>query len=73
MQDFDHMTPFSPTKVGKYLMMTLEDAAKPRGVFGKPEAVPTKPPKPKQPDEFTLRVKAHEEEMKKAKDVENKS
>ena len=74
MQDFDHMTPFSPSKVGKYLVMDLEDAAKPRGVFGKPDSSPPKPAsKPKQPDDFALRVKAHEEEMKKAKNVENKS
>lgn len=72
-EHFNSVTPFRASNVAQYIEMTLDDAAKPRGVFGKPEAVPTKPPKPKQPDEFTLRVKAHEEEMKKAKDVENKS
>lgn len=72
-EHFNSVTPFRASNVAQYIEMTLDDAAKPRGVFGKPEAVPTKPPKPKQPDDFALRVKAHEEEMKKAKDVENKS
>lgn len=73
-EHFNSVTPFRASNVAQYIEMDLEDAAKPRGAFGKPDLSPPKPTsKPKQPDEFALRVKAHEEEMKKAKDVENKS
>lgn len=74
MQDFDHMTPFSPTKVGKYLMMTLEDAAKPRPGYSKP-AVPEKPKtQPKEPSEWEKRRDAFlREQAEKNKEAENNS
>jgi len=74
MQDFDHMTPFSPSKVGKYLMMTLEDAAKPRPGYSKP-AVPEKPKtQPKEPSEWEKRRDAFlREQAEKNKEAENNS
>lgn len=73
-EHFNSVTPFRASNVAQYIEMTLEDAAKPRVTFGKPDASPPKPaPKPKQPDEFLLRVKAHEEEVRKAKESQNKS
>ncbi len=75
MQDFDHMTPFSPSKVGKYLMMTLEDAAKPRPGYVKQPATPEKPkPQPKEPSEWEKRRDAFlREQAEKSKETENNS
>lgn len=48
MGDFDHVSPFRASNVGKYLAMSLDDARKPRGQV--PQATrPPEPPKSPQP------------------------